>query len=118
MRGFGELEAAIMVALWSRGTPMTVREVLEDLREQRDPAYTTVMTVLSILHRKGWLRRDLDGRAWRYAPVLSREQYAARLMREALDEGVDREAVLARFVEQVSEEETEALRRLVQDGER
>ena len=107
-----------MATLWSRREPMTVREVLEDLSEQRSPAYTTVMTVLTILHRKGWLRRDLDGRAWRYQPVLSREQYAARLMREALDEGVDREAVLARFVEQVSEEETEALRRLVQGGER
>lgn len=118
MRGFGDLEAAIMVTLWSRGAPMTVREVLEDLSEQRSPAYTTVMTVMSILHGKGWLRRELDGRAWRYDPVLSREQYAARLMREALDEGVDREAVLARFVEQVTPEEAEALRRLIRSGER
>lgn len=55
-------------------------------------------------------------------PLLSapsrNEEYAARLMREALDEGVDRAAVLARFVETVSEEESEALRRLVEGRER
>ena len=118
VRGFGDLEAAIMTSLWSRGEPATVREVLQDLSEQRSPAYTTVMTVMTILHRKGWLRREMDGRAWRYAPVLTREEYAARLMREALDESVDRAGVLARFVETVSEEESEALRRLVEGRER
>jgi len=118
MRGFGDLEAAIMTSVWSRAEPATVREVLQDLSAQRNPAYTTVMTVMAILHRKGWLRREMDGRAWRYAPVLTREEYAARLMREALDQGIDRAAVLARFVETVSEEESEALRRLVEGRER
>lgn|GEM_PF-157967 len=118
MRGFGDLEAAIMTSLWSRAEPATVREVLQDLSAQRNPAYTTIMTVMTILHRKGWLHREMDGRAWRYAPVLTREEYAARLMREALDEGVDRAAVLARFVETVSEEESEALRRRVEGRER
>lgn len=122
MRGFGELESAIMDVLWSRGEPATVREVLDELQGQRDSAYTTVMTVMGILHRKGWLSRERDGRAWRYAATTTREAYAARLMREALQEGVDTEAVLRHFLTEGTPDETKALRaaltRLVTKGPR
>jgi predicted transcriptional regulator len=57
MRRFGELEAVIMDRLWEQGRPMLVREMVEDLRGDRPLAYTTVMTVMENLHRKGWLRR-------------------------------------------------------------
>ena len=57
MRQFGELEAVIMDRLWEWGRPALVREVLDDLRKDRPLAYTTVMTVMENLHRKGWLRR-------------------------------------------------------------
>lgn len=110
MRGFGELESAIMDALWSRGESATVREVLESLDRDREPAYTTVMTVMSILYNKGWLRRERAGRAWRYEPTISREGYAAQLMREALDDSVDPEAVFTHFVRQASPQESDALR--------
>ncbi len=103
-----------MARLWAAGRPATVREVYDQLRAERDSAYTTVMTVTGILHRKGWLRREQHGRAWRYEPTLSREEYVARLMREALDgAGVgaaDRDAVFTHFVAQVSDEESRALR--------
>ena len=85
LRGFGELEAAIMDRLWARGEPATVREVLADLRGDRELAYNTVLTVMDNLFKKGWLRRERAGRAHRYAPVTSREGYGARLMRDALD---------------------------------
>src|ERR1700687_3392757 len=52
MRQFGELEAVIMDRLWERGRPTLVREVLDDLREDRPLAYTTVMTVMENLCRK------------------------------------------------------------------
>lgn len=110
MRGFGELESAIMDVMWSRAEPATVRDVLEELQGQRDSAYTTVMTVMNILHRKGWLDRERDGRAWRYAPTTTREAYAAQLMREALQDGADTEAVLAHFVTESTPEEADALR--------
>jgi len=58
MRRFGELEAVIMDRLWERGRPALVREMVEDLREDRALAYTTVMTVMDNLYRKGWLRRE------------------------------------------------------------
>ena len=81
-RPFGDLEATVMDLLWSADRPLLVREVL-DLLPAR-PAYTTVMTVMDNLHRKGWLTRERDGRAYRYAPVSSRQEYNAELMREVL----------------------------------
>lgn len=113
MRGFGDLEAAIMDRLWSAEAPMTVREMLELLAEERDPAYTTVMTVMDNLHTKGWLRRDREGRAYVYQPVASREAYSAELMREALKGSRDRTAAFMHFVEGIEDEDTETLRNVL-----
>ncbi len=110
MRGFGDLEAEVMKRLWARAAPTTVREIVDELRRERPIAYTTVMTVMDTLFKKGWLRRELDGRAYRYAPVSTREEYAAGLMREALDASGDRTAALAQFLEQLSGEDTVVLR--------
>ena len=109
MRRFGELEAVIMDRLWERGRPTLVREMVEDLREDRALAYTTVMTVMDNLYRKGWLRRERDGRAWRYEPVLTRQAYTARLMHEALAVSDDRAGVLARFVAEIDPADAAAL---------
>ena len=111
MRGFGELEAVVMDRLWSWRRPVTVREVFDDLQSHRKIAYTTVMTVMDKLHSKGWLRRQLDGRAYRYEPVATREQYSADLMREALDASQDPGTTLVHFLDRVTEAETDALRR-------
>jgi predicted transcriptional regulator len=102
MRQFGELEAEIMDRLWEWDGPALVREVVEDLRKDRPLAYTTVMTVMENLHRKGWLRRQRDGRAWRYEPTGSRSGYTAALMAEALATSEDRRTALAHFVLQMS----------------
>jgi predicted transcriptional regulator len=82
VRGFGDLEAAIMDRIWSAGQPLLVREVQQTLTPER--AYNTVLTVVDILYRKGWLAREKDGRAYRYRAVVSREDYTAGLMREVL----------------------------------
>lgn len=111
MRGFGDLEAVIMDRLWAWNAPATVRDVLEDLRAEREIAYTTVMTVMDNLHRKGWLTRELDGRAYRYSPADSREKYSAALMQEALMESRDSDSTLVYFLEGMTEEDSEALRR-------
>ena len=110
MRRFGELEAVIMERLWERGRPALVREILEDLRGDRDLAYTTVMTVMDNLHRKGWLRRERDGRAWRYEPTGSRSAYTAALMNEALETSADRQRALAHFAIQMSPHDAAVLR--------
>jgi predicted transcriptional regulator len=108
-RPFGDLEATVMDLLWSAERPLLVREVIDLMRPERAPAYTTVMTVMDNLHRKGWLRRTRDGRAWRYEPVLGRQAYTARLMHEALAVSDDRAGVLARFVEEIDPADAAAL---------
>ncbi|MGH3882408.1 MAG: BlaI/MecI/CopY family transcriptional regulator [Pseudonocardiaceae bacterium] len=109
MRGFGELEAVVMDRLWSREGTTAVREVFEDLRQQREIAYTTVMSTMDNLHRKGWLARERNGKAYRYWPTLTREEYSARLMRDALDSGGNPDLVLTRFLEQMTAEESTRL---------
>ncbi|MER7012275.1 BlaI/MecI/CopY family transcriptional regulator [Saccharopolyspora sp. NPDC000359] len=111
MQGLGDLENGVMDVLWTSGSPMTVREVLAKLNETRDLAYTTVMTVLDNLHRKGWVDRELQNRAYLYTPVESREEAAARVLRELLDSSGDPEAVLLHFAQSASDDETAALRR-------
>jgi predicted transcriptional regulator len=110
VRGFGDLEAVIMHRVWQYGKPVTVRELFDDLSAERTIAYTTVMSTMDNLHRKGWLGRVKEGKAYRYTATASREEYSARLMREALDAGGDTEAVLSHFVAQIDSGESEALR--------
>ena len=109
MRGLGNLEAQVMRRLWERHQPATVRDILGDLQGERSLAYTTVMTVMDNLHRKGWLRRDVEGRAYRYEPAVSAEEYGAGLMREALEAGSDRTATFMRFVDEMSPDDARAL---------
>jgi predicted transcriptional regulator len=113
VRSFGDLEATIMDVLWRRAEPTTVREVLTSISNERDLAYTTVMTVMDNLYRKGYLRRQLDGRAFRYEPTQLRDQYAANLMREAMHHGHDAGLVFTHFVAQMTPDESEALRRVL-----
>ena len=110
MPHLGTLEAAVMDVLWSVGEPQTVREVLDRMPSQRNLAYTTVMTVLSNLHRKGMAEREPAGRAYRYRPAVTREGAAAASLREILDASEDPRSVLLHFAETASEEESTALR--------
>ena len=110
MRRFGELEAVIMDRLWEWGRPVLVREVVDDLRDERGLAYTTVMTVMENLYRKGWLRRHRDGRAWCYEPTGSRSGYTAALMNDALATSADHRTALAHFALQISPHDAALLR--------
>ena len=105
----GDLERAIMDVLWETDTSLTVREVSARLTE-RNLAHTTVMTVLDRLAKKGFARRERDGRAWRYCPAATRETYVTELMLTALDQTGDRTAALTRFAQSVSGVEAEVLR--------
>jgi predicted transcriptional regulator len=98
-----------MDVLWEASDSLTVRQVSERLTE-RDLAHTTVMTVLDRLSKKGFARRQRDGRAWRYRAAESREAYVTELMLSALDQTGDRQAALARFARSVSGSEALALR--------
>ncbi len=112
MYGLGDLESAVMDVLWSRHGPAKVRDVLGCLEDSgRTLAYTTVMTVLDNLHRKTWVRRELHGKAYHYTPSLTREEVAARALRDVLDTSGDPAAVLLHFAQSVSQEESDLLRK-------
>jgi predicted transcriptional regulator len=116
VRGFGELEAAIMDRIWSADQPLLVREVHAALPPGR--AYNTVLTVVEILYRKGWLSRQKDGRAYRYRATTSRAEYTAQLMGEALAASTDRVATLRRFAERIDPAEAEQLRAALEQAQR
>lgn len=99
-----------MTRVWKWNRPVTVREVLEDLQQERSIAYTTVMTVLDNLHQKGWVRREAEGRAYRYEAVSTRAAYAAALMNEAWSQSDNAAAALVAFFGMMSEEQRRALR--------
>ncbi|MFE2764499.1 BlaI/MecI/CopY family transcriptional regulator [Streptomyces halstedii] len=108
-RALGELEDAVMTRVWQWNRPVTVREVLEDLQRERSIAYTTVMTVMDNLHQKGWVRREVDGRAYRYTAVSTRAAYSAALMNEAWSRSDNPAAALVAFFGMMSAEQREAL---------
>ncbi|MFD9206462.1 BlaI/MecI/CopY family transcriptional regulator [Streptomyces sioyaensis] len=99
-----------MTRVWEWNRPVTVREVLEDLQRERSIAYTTVMTVLDNLHQKGWVRREAEGRAYRYEAVSTRAAYAAALMNEAWSASDNPAAALVAFFGMMSPEQRQALR--------
>lgn len=97
----GDLERDVMAQLWDAREPLTVRQVHERLVQGRDIAYTTVMTVLDRLAKKGVVLQERADRAYRYAPAQTREEMTAALMLDALSDAPDeasRDAALAHFV--------------------
>jgi predicted transcriptional regulator len=98
------LEADVMDELWARGEA-PVRAVLEALnaRSERTRAYTTIMTTMGRLERKGLLVRRREGQTDIYAPTLDRDTYRARRASAQVEALVDEfgDAALAHFAQQV-----------------
>jgi predicted transcriptional regulator len=79
---FGPLEIEVLEILWQRGADASVR----DLRDQfPETAYTTLMTTLDRLYKKGALERRKSGRAYLYRPRCGRPELESRLARDAFD---------------------------------
>lgn len=81
-------ELAIMKVVWGRDTT-TVRDVYEALREQRQVAYTTVMTMMKILEEKGYLKKTMVDRAHVYKPARPRSQVMSAMVRDFVDRVFD-----------------------------
>ena len=77
------LELEIMNVLWETG-PAGVQLVQSNLKS-RELAYTTVQTMLNVLHRKGRVKRQLKDRAYVYRPVFSREKAVTQAVSDMLD---------------------------------
>jgi predicted transcriptional regulator len=112
---FGELEATVMDRVWSADAPRSVRDIMEDLQQERTIAYTTVMTVMERLFRKGLLTRVEQSRAYLYSPAQSRADYTAGLMAETLASSQDKAATLVHFAQRVSAREAKQLLKALSD---
>lgn len=110
-RAAGVLEAEVMTVLQNAATPLNPAEVQQRLGS--DLAYTTVVTILTRLTAKGLLARSKVGRAYAYAPVSDIPGLAARRMHQVMNGEPDRQAVLARFVDSLSDGDEKLLRELL-----
>jgi len=117
---FGALELRVLEALWRRGDG-TVRDLCEDFPAA---AYTTLMTTMERLHRKGVLAREKNGRAFVYRPVNTRAELESGLITRAIQpllSGDSAHPVLSCFVEEVSRQDErllDELERLVREKRR
>lgn len=111
-RPLGKLEQLAMDVLWERGDG-TVREVMSHHR-LKGRAYTTIMTTLSRLHRKGLLTREGEGNAYRYRPRCDRMEHRRRQAHDVMSELLQDQGdvVLTAFVEAAGEADESHLRRL------
>jgi len=114
---FGALELRVLDVLWERGREAAVRDVLPDFP---NAAYTTVMTTMERLHRKGVLERRKAGRAFLYRPAQSRQELESRVIVRTLEPLLNgnAEPVLSCLVEEVSrhdEKLLDELERLVRE---
>jgi predicted transcriptional regulator len=111
----GALEREVLACLAAAGRPLSPGEVRAELGD--DLAYTTVMTTLSRLHRKGALSRQRAGRGYAYGlaggPDAAQASMTAHRMLQLLDAGEDRAGVLSRFVADLRPEDEELLNGLL-----
>jgi predicted transcriptional regulator len=111
----GALEHEVLACLAAAGRPLSPGQVRAELGD--DLAYTTVMTTLSRLHRKGALSRRRAGRGYAYGlpggPDAAQASMTAHRMLQLLDAGQDRAGVLSRFVADLRPEDEELLNGLL-----
>jgi BlaI family penicillinase repressor len=111
-------ELAIMKVVWQLETA-TVRDIYEQLRERRDVAYTTVLTMMKILEHKGYVKKTRVERAFVYRPTRPRQQVLGGMVREFIDrvfDGASRPMLLHLVKEtRLSEKERKALLRAIEE---
>lgn len=110
-RAFGELEGAVLAALWAASGPLVPGDVQAAVGA--DLAYTTVMTILVRLHDKGLIEREKVGRAYAYRPVVAETDVVAEQVRRLLDRGHSRTAVLQGLVDGLAPGDETLLRELL-----
>lgn len=113
------LELEIMKVLWETG-PASVQTVLRHL--DTGHAYTTVQTMLNVLHRKGKVTRRLKDKAYLYRPAVSRREVVGKAMGDLIERmfGGSAESLVMSLVEakHLTPEKLARLQKLVEKGER
>lgn len=109
----GPLESQVMGILWDSG-PSTVAEVHGRLRQRRDVAYTTVLTILGRLREKGLVDRTQARNLHVYAPAMTREEFAGRVVEGVVDGLLEAfsQPALAYFLRRLSEKDEALLKEM------
>lgn len=109
----GDLETDIMEIIWEKGE-ITVRQVYEKLKEKREIAYTTVMTVMSRLADKGLLVKIKVGAAFVYRATSSRQEFTQSTVKKVVNELLKdfTAPVISQFVESLGDEQPEKMEEL------
>ena len=113
-------ELELMKIVWQKRR-VTVRDVFETLLERRRIAYTTVMTTMRVLERKGYLKAARADRAYVYRPARPEQQVVRSMVREFVDRvfGGSAQPLLVHLIEdrKLSPGELEEIERLIQEAE-
>lgn len=116
MEPLGDLQLQVMERVWQLGQA-TVSDVYEALRSRRKIAYTTVLTTLRALERRGMVAHTMHGKAYLYRPVVSREAYTEARLDRFVDDLFDgrKEKLLCHLLgaERVSAAELKKIRRML-----
>ena len=113
-------ELEIMKIVWGLRNA-TVRDVYEALLEQRRIAYTTVMTMMKIMERKGYLKKKLRDRAYVYQPARPKDEVIKSMVREFVNRVFNgsAEPLLIHLVQDrhLSEKDVRAITRMIQESQ-
>lgn len=111
-----ELELEILKVLWRLG-PSTVRQVRDELAAVRDLAYTTVMTMMTIMSGKGYVKRNKDGRSYVYQATYQEQKASKNMLQDVVDRlfGGSTRAVMQHLLEtsELDEAELKQIRQLI-----
>lgn len=116
-------EAEIMRVIWDEGGPITVRKVYETLRDRKRIAYTTVMSVMNKLAKKGILTQDKQATAYIYSAAASDTEVAGGVMDAIVEKvlGGVSEPLISRLLgpgAKLSEEQVQRLEKILEENRR
>ncbi|GAA2371348.1 BlaI/MecI/CopY family transcriptional regulator [Dactylosporangium salmoneum] len=111
----GQLEAEVLTILGAAAGPLTPGEVRDRLDPQGRLSYSAVVTTLTRLHERGAVRRERDGRAFRYGALSDPAGLVADRISRLLAAQADRASVLRRFVGSLTEQDERLVRELLRE---
>lgn len=116
-----DLELQVLSVLWRQG-PLTARQVLEEMPDGKKRAYTTILSVMQVMEKKGLLKHKRQGQAYVFTPTVSKGQVIGPLLRGLVANvfgGRPTEAMMHLLdVSQVSDEELHEMRKLLETHEK
>ncbi len=119
-RIFGDLEKALMEILWEHTEGITGREIFAIMKSKKDVAFTTVLTVLERLNKKGLIKRMKKDKLFIYKPAILKEEFIKRISEDVMQGLMDISATHAAssfldVLERTSPEEIERLASLIEE---